>query len=431
MSATCRASPASSTEEPIHQLYAHGFASGRTSGQHPGSDADARTDARQSGARRGKRSLILFMTPHYNKRNVPATYLFGEPSADDAGIPPCIASPAMCYTVGMKTYEANPKRYESMAYARCGKSGLLLPRVSFGLWHNFGSARDAFDNMRDMLFAAFDLGVTHFDLANNYGPPPGSAEENFGRILDADLRRHRDELVVSTKAGHDMWPGPYGGWNSRKSLVASLDQSLRRMKLDYVDVFYSHRPDPDTPLEETMGALSDIVRQGKALYVGISKYSAADTRRAAKILADNGTPLLIHQFRYSLLVRGIEEDGLLDALGETGAGGICFSPLAQGLLSTKYLDGIPAGSRATRNVFLKAATITPELRARIAALDAFARARGMTLPELALKWNLRDPRVTSVLVGASRPGHLAENVRAARGEPLTPDDLAEIEGILA
>lgn len=326
------------------------------------------------------------------------------------------------------SYSADPRRYESMKYVRCGRSGLKLPQVSFGLWHNFGTDDD-YENMRRMLFTAFDLGITHFDLANNYGPLPGSAEAHFGDILAADLRQHRDELIISTKAGHDMWPGPYGEWNSRKSLMASLDQSLRRMKLDYVDIFYSHRPDPDTPLEETMGALSDIVRQGKALYVGISKYSAADTRRAAEILKANGTPLLIHQFRYNLFTRGIETDGLLDALEETGAGGICFSPLAQGLLSSRYLDGVPADSRAARNHFLKTDAITPELRARIAALQAFAQAREMTLPELALKWNLRDRRVTSVIVGASRPEHLVENVRAISGPQLTADDLAALENL--
>ncbi len=330
----------------------------------------------------------------------------------------------------MKNYRADPGRYDAMTYVRCGVSGLKLPRLSLGLWHNFGSQYDELENMRHILFTAFDHGVNHFDLANNYGPPPGSAEENFGRILSDDLRAYRDELLISTKAGHRMWPGPYGEGGSRKSLLASLDQSLRRMKLDYVDIFYSHCPDPSTPLEETMEALSDAVRQGKARYVGISKYSAADTRRAAQILSDNKTPLLIHQFRYNMLTRGIESDGLLDALAETGAGGICFSPLAQGLLTTKYLNGIPSGSRATRNCFLKEETITAELRAKIAALNTCARSYGMTLPELALKWTLRDARVTSVLVGASRPEQLLENLKALQGPPLTPTLIANLETLL-
>ena len=297
------------------------------------------------------------------------------------------------------------------------------------MWHNFGTYDD-FANMGRLVSRAFDLGVTHFDLANNYGPEPGSAEENFGRLLATELKGHRDELIVTTKAGHLMWPGPYGDWGSRKSLMASLDQSLRRMKLDYVDIFYSHRPDPETPLEETMGALSDIVRSGKALYVGISKYSAAQTRAAAEILARNGTPLLIHQFRYNMFTRGIEGDGLLDALEEVGAGGICFSPLAQGLLTSRYLAGIPSDSRAAKNVFLKSSDITPERRAQLLRLDAFAKARGLTLSELALKWNLRDPRVTSVLIGASRVGQLEENLGFLSKPDLSSADLEELEGLL-
>ena len=320
-------------------------------------------------------------------------------------------------------------RYETMPYVRCGRSGLRLSRVAFGLWHNFGTYDDR-ANMARLVTRAFDLGITHFDLANNYGPEPGSAEENFGRLLDSELKGHRDELIVTTKAGHLMWPGPYGDWGSRKSLIASLDQSLRRMKLDYVDIFYSHRPDPETPLEETMGALSDIVRSGKALYVGISKYSAAQTREAAAILKRNGTPLLIHQFRYNMFTRGIEKDGLLDALEETGAGGICFSPLAQGLLSSRYLDGVPADSRAAKNAFLKTDTITPEMRAKLARLNDFAVSRGLTLAELALKWVLRDWRVTSVLMGASRVSQLEENLGFLQKPDLSSADIEEIEGLL-
>ncbi len=317
-----------------------------------------------------------------------------------------------------------------MTYARCGKSGLLLPRLSLGLWHNFGSVDD-FSNMGRMLRRAFDLGVVHFDLANNYGPEPGSAETNFGRLLETELKGHRDELVVSTKAGHLMWPGPYGDWGSRKSLVASIDQSLRRMKLDYVDIFYSHRPDPNTPLEETMGALSDIVKSGKALYAGISKYPAASTREASRLLRANGTPLLVHQFRYNMLTRGVEGDGLFNALDEVGAGGIAFSSLAQGLLTERYLEGIPAGSRASKNGFLKSSAITPELRGKLNALNGFARERGMTLPELALKWNLRMSQVTSVLVGASSVQQIEESVRAVTSPAfLTDDDLSVLDGIM-
>lgn len=312
-----------------------------------------------------------------------------------------------------------------MPYVRCGRSGLKLSRVAFGLWHNFGTYDD-FVNMGRLVTRAFDLGVTHFDLANNYGPEPGSAEENFGRLLNAELKGHRDELIVTTKAGHLMWPGPYGDWGSRKSLMASLDQSLRRMKLDYVDIFYSHRPDPETPLEETMGALSDIVRSGKALYVGISKYSAAQTREAAAILKRNGTPLLIHQFRYNMFARDIEADGLLEALEDVGAGGICFSPLAQGLLSGRYLNDIPGDSRAAKNGFLKADSITPEKRALLNRLNAFAASRGLTLSELALKWNLRDPRVTTVLMGASRVSQLEENLGFLSKPDLTSADLEEL-----
>lgn len=317
-----------------------------------------------------------------------------------------------------------------MNYVRCGKSGLKLPRLSLGLWHNFGSVDD-FGAMRKMLKRAFDLGIVHFDLANNYGPEPGSAETNFGRVLKRDLKGHRDELVVSSKAGHLMWEGPYGDWGSRKSLIASVDQSLKRTGLDYFDIFYSHRPDPETPLEETMGALSDIVKSGKALYVGISKYSAADTRKAAEILKANGTPLLIHQFRYNMLTRGIEADGLPATLSEVGAGGIAFSSLAQGLLTDRYLRGIPAGSRASKNGFLKAETITAELREKLQRLDEFARKRGMTLAEMALKWNLRLPQVTSVLVGASGVAQIEETIRAVESpSTLSADDFAELDAII-
>lgn len=326
-------------------------------------------------------------------------------------------------------YTPIPSRYERMDYVRCGRSGLLLPRISFGLWHSFGSV-DSPEVMRDLIRHAFDAGITHFDLANNYGPEPGSAERNFGDILRSELADHRDELVISTKAGHAMWPGPYGDWGSRKSLLASLDQSLRRMKLDYVDIFYSHRPDPNTPLEETMGALSDAVRQGKALYVGISKYSAEQTRRAAEILRANGTPLLIHQFRYNMFTRGIEEDHLLDALADVGSGGICFSPLAQGLLTNRYLAGIPSDSRAARNAFLKSATITGEKRAQLIALNDFALSRGYTLAELALLWTLRDSRVTSVLLGASRVEQLEANLQILRKPALSADDLSALERLL-
>lgn len=321
-------------------------------------------------------------------------------------------------------------RYDMMPYVRCGRSGLRLSRVAFGLWHNFGTYDDA-ANMGRLVTRAFDLGITHFDLANNYGPEPGAAEENFGRLLGTELRGHRDELIITTKAGHLMWPGPYGDWGSRKSLMASLDQSLMRMKLDYVDIFYSHRPDPETPLEETMGALSDIVRAGKALYVGISKYSAEQTRAAAEMLRRNGTPLLIHQFRYNMFTRGIESDGLLDVLEETGAGGICFSPLAQGLLSSRYLTDIPSDSRAARNAFLKSDSITPEKRAQLVRLNAFAGARGLTLAELALKWVLRDRRVTSVLMGASRVSQLEENLGFLQKPDLSSSDLEELEALIS
>jgi L-glyceraldehyde 3-phosphate reductase len=323
------------------------------------------------------------------------------------------------------TYEPAPDRYDRMVYRRCGRSGLLLPAISLGLWQNFGHDRP-FDTIRARVRRAFDLGVTHFDLANNYGPPYGSAEENFGRLMHADLRPFRDELVVSTKAGYDMWAGPYGDFGSRKYLLASLDQSLGRMGLDYVDIFYSHRSDPDTPLEETMGALDTAVRQGKALYAGISSYSAERTREAAAIMRELGTPLLIHQPSYSMLNRWIEPD-LLDVLEEVGAGCIVFSPLAQGVLTDRYLDGIPEGSRASRDGSLAADTLTEQMLAKVRALNEIAAGRGQSLAQMALAWTLRDPRVTSALVGASSVEQLETNLGALERLDFTDDELAEID----
>jgi L-glyceraldehyde 3-phosphate reductase len=323
------------------------------------------------------------------------------------------------------SHTADPERYERMPYRRTGRSGLLLPAVSLGLWNNFGADRPL-ETSRAIVRRAFDLGITHFDLANNYGPPYGSAEETFGRLLATDLGPYRDELVVSTKAGYDMWPGPYGEWGSRKYLLSSLDQSLRRMGLDYVDIFYSHRFDPDTPLEETMGALDTAVRQGKALYAGISSYSPERTREAAEILARLGTPLLIHQPSYSMLNRWIE-DGLLDVLGELGAGCIGFSPLAQGLLTDRYLDGVPEGSRIERDLSLAADSLTEQTLAKVRALRAIADRRGQTLAAMALAWTLRDPRMTSTLVGASSVAQLEANVRALDRLDFSEDELAEID----
>jgi L-glyceraldehyde 3-phosphate reductase len=316
-------------------------------------------------------------------------------------------------------------RYDGSAYRRCGRSGLLLPAVSLGLWWNFGHDRPL-ESSRAIVRRAFDLGITHFDLANNYGPPYGSAEENFGRLLRADLAPYRDELVISTKAGYDMWPGPYGEWGSRKYLLSSLDQSLRRLGLEYVDIFYSHRFDPETPLEETMGALDTAVRQGKALYAGISSYSAAKTREAAATLDELGTPLLIHQPSYSMLNRWIEPE-LLDALGELGVGCIVFSPLAQGMLTGKYLEGIPEGSRATRPYALSGELLSDETLAKIRALGELAAGRGQALAQMALAWTLRDPRVTSTLIGASSVAQLEENVAALGRLGFTDDELAEID----
>jgi L-glyceraldehyde 3-phosphate reductase len=320
-------------------------------------------------------------------------------------------------------------RYDAMEYRRSGRSGLLLPAISLGLWQNFGDDRPR-EVGRAIIRRAFDLGVTHFDLANNYGPPYGAAEANFGRVFAADLAPYRDELVISTKAGYDMWPGPYGDHGSRKYLLASLDQSLRRMGLDHVDIYYSHRFDPETPLEETMGALDTAVRQGKALYAGISSYSPDQTREAAAIMRRMGTPLLIHQPSYSMLDRWIE-DGLLDVLGDEGIGCIVFSPLSQGLLTDRYLDGIPAGSRASREGTLSPRSLDRRTLKTVRALDALARRRGQSLAQMALAWTLRDPRVTSTVVGASSVAQLEQNLGALRGPALSPEELAEIERVLA
>jgi L-glyceraldehyde 3-phosphate reductase len=322
-------------------------------------------------------------------------------------------------------YVANAERYATTAYRRCGRSGLDLPPISLGLWQNFGSV-DVFATGRAILRRAFDRGVTHFDLANNYGPEPGSAEENFGRVLATDFRPYRDELVISTKAGYRMWPGPYGEWGSRKYLLSSLDQSLRRMGLDYVDIFYSHRVDPTTPLEETMGALDTAVRQGKALYVGVSSYSPEMTRRAVDILRQLGTPCLIHQPSYSMLNRWIE-GGLLDTLEELGMGCIAFSPLAQGMLTTKYLGGVPQGSRATRGGSLRESFLSPEALARIAALNGIAQRRGQSLAQMAIAWVLRDPRVTSALIGARTVEQLDDSLAALDRLGFSPEEIAEID----
>jgi len=327
------------------------------------------------------------------------------------------------------TYEPSKQRYDQMKYNRCGRSGLLLPTISLGLWHNFGYV-DNFEVGRAMALRAFDLGITHFDLANNYGPSPGSAEKNFGRILKTDLAYHRDELIISTKAGYLMWPGPYGDWGSKKNLIASLDQSLKRIGLEYVDIFYSHRPDPDTPLEETMGALDQAVRQGKALYVGISSYDARQTADAVKILRELGTPCLIHQPRYSMLDRWVENE-LLDVIETEGIGCIAFSPLAQGLLSNKYLRDIPADSRAANPYgFLKTEKITDKLRDNLIQLNKIAAEREQSLAQMALAWVLRDKRVTSVLVGASSIEQIEENVATLDNLQFTAEELERIETIV-
>jgi len=324
------------------------------------------------------------------------------------------------------SYQPADGRYDAMSYRRVGRSGLRLPAISLGLWQNFGGDRPL-ETQRAIVRRAFDLGITHFDLANNYGPPYGSAEENFGRILATDLRGHRDELIISTKAGYDMWPGPYGDHGSRKYLLASLDQSLARMGLPYVDIFYSHRVDPDTPLEETMGALDTAVRQGKALYAGISSYSPERTRQAAEVLRDLGTPLLIHQPSYSMFNRWIEDDGLLEVLGEEGIGCIVFSPLAQGLLTDRYLDGIPEGSRASRHGSMDTDQLNETTLARVRALNELAGRRGQSLAQMAVAWTLRDPRVTSALLGASSVAQLEANVAALDNLEFSDGELAEID----
>ncbi|MCC5938111.1 MAG: L-glyceraldehyde 3-phosphate reductase [Lunatimonas sp.] len=326
-------------------------------------------------------------------------------------------------------YQPLADRYDTMQFRRCGKSGIDLPLISLGLWHNFGHTDD-FKNQRKLLRKAFDLGITHFDLANNYGPPFGAAEENFGRILQKDFLPLRDELIISSKAGWDMWPGPYGNFGSRKYLIASLDQSLKRMGLEYVDVFYHHRPDPKTPLEETMGALDHLVRQGKALYVGISQYSAEETKKASQILKAMGTPCFIHQPRYSMLDRWVE-NGLLDVLEEEGIGAIPFSPLEQGVLTNKYLKGLPEDSRAIRDGrYLQADAITPELLQRVRALNDIAGRRGQTLAQMAIAWLLKDPRITTVLVGASRVEQLEDNVATIHNLAFSEEELREIEAVL-
>lgn len=326
-------------------------------------------------------------------------------------------------------YHANGERYDSMEFRRCGNSGIMLPMISLGLWHNFGHNAD-FKNARNILRQAFDFGITHFDLANNYGPPYGSAEETFGRIMQKDFLPYRDELIISTKAGWDMWPGPYGNHGSRKYLIASLDQSLKRMGLDYVDVFYHHRPDPGTPLEETMGALDQIVRQGKALYAGISQYNAEDTAKAYKILKEMGTPLFIHQPRYSMFDRWVE-GGLLEVLGEKGVGSIAFSPLEQGILTDKYLKGIPEDSRIAKDGrYLKKDQVSEAVINKVRELNKIALGRGQSLAQMAIAWLLKDPRITTVLVGVSKPEQLAENVNAVKNLVFSSEELNKIEEIL-
>ncbi len=328
-------------------------------------------------------------------------------------------------------YQADEKRYEEMKYNRCGASGLLLPAVSLGLWHNFGSNGN-FDNMQDMCHTAFDHGITHFDLANNYGPVYGAAEENFGRILKKDLGVYRDELVISTKAGYDMWPGPYGNWGSKKYLVASLDQSLKRMGLDYVDIFYHHRPDPNTPLEETVRALDGIVKSGKALYVGISNYNKEQTIAAAELFKELGTPFIINQRKYSMFVRDIEKDGLKDYAAAHGIGIITFSPLAQGLLTDRYLHGIPEDSRVrTDGRFLKEAAIVEETLKKVRALNDLASQRGQTLAQMALSWILKDGDITSVLIGASKPSQILDNIGIVHATSFSDEERRKIEEILA
>jgi len=326
-------------------------------------------------------------------------------------------------------YVPNPQRYEQITYRRCGKTGIQLPLVSLGLWHNFGGV-DTIENARAMVRTAFDAGITHFDLANNYGPPPGSAEETFGRVLSKDLRAYRDELIISTKAGYGMWPGPYGDFGSRKFLISSLDQSLKRLGLDYVDIFYHHRPDPDTPIEESMGALDQIVRSGKALYAGISNYRPKEARLAIKILNQLGTPCLIHQPNYNMFDRWIE-DGLLEILDEEGVGCIVFSPLAQGILTNRYLDGIPADSRAGKpGTFLQAEKLTDERMSKVRRLNEVALQHGVSLAQLAINWTLRKPAVTSALIGASRPSQITEIVSGTKKLDLSAEEITQIDTIL-
>jgi len=325
-------------------------------------------------------------------------------------------------------YIANHNRYNQMNYRRCGRSGIRLPMISLGLWHNFGGV-DVYENYRKILWKAFDSGITHFDLANNYGPPAGSAEENFGHILKKDFAAYRDEMVISSKAGYYMWPGPYGEWGSKKYLVSSLNQSLKRMGLEYVDIFYSHRPDPYTPLEETMGALAQIVRQGKALYIGLSNYSAEITEQAVRILKEMGVSCLIHQPKYSMFERWVE-GGLLEVLEKNGIGCIAFSPLAQGLLTNRYLKGIPEGSRASKGEFLKAEHITDEKLSKIKSLNEIAISRGQSLAQMALSWLLRDDRITSVLIGASSTNQLEDNLKAMDNTVFSTGELAAIENVL-
>jgi len=326
-------------------------------------------------------------------------------------------------------YKSSEDGYQTMMYRRAGKSGILLPAISLGLWHNFGGV-DVFENGRAILRRAFDAGITHFDLANNYGPPPGSAEENFGKIMDKDFRTYRDQIIISTKAGYYMWPGPYGEWGSRKSLISSLHQSLKRMRLEYVDIFYSHRPDPDTPLEETMMALDHIVKQGKALYVGISNYTAKQTAEAAEILKELGTPCLLHQPKYSMFERWVE-GGLLDVLQDKGIGCIAFSPLAQGMLTDRYLSGIPEGSRASKQGFLKKEQITSEYLVKIKKLNDLAAERGQKLAQMALAWLLKDERITSVLIGASSIQQLDDNLVCMQNIRFSKEELFKIEEILS
>lgn len=327
------------------------------------------------------------------------------------------------------TYVANPERYEKIKYRRTGKSGLRLPEISLGLWHNFGGV-DIYENYRDILLTAFDQGITHFDLANNYGPPPGSAEENFGKLLKKDLKAYRDELIISSKAGYLMWPGPYGEWGSRKYLISSCDQSLKRMGLEYVDIFYSHRPDPRTPIEETMGALDSLVRQGKALYVGLSNYNVEETAAAIKALKALGTPCLIHQPKYSMLVREPEE-GLLDLLAQEGVGSIAFSPLAQGLLTDKYLNGIPADSRAAKaSGFLQENQVDQDTVKKARQLQKIAADRGQSLAQMAISWLLKDQNLTSVLIGASRTSQLLDSLGALESKVFSAEELLQIEKIL-